>query len=297
MNFRIFVSGLRLPLYWASGGPIAISAALAIFTHNFTHPQLWAIGALALIVFELGVNLVAEVSDSMEGVLVTQSETWIPTGPYLLEKSGTSVRKLLILGTVSFALSGFMGLYLAAVTDFAVILFLGAAGLIMTYVYAFPPFELGFRGIGEPVPFLAFGPLPVIALYYLSTGGSLSPLPLLFSLPAAFWITAVRYAHHLPDEGHRRAGQYSGTYRARLSHAAPVLTLLMGLAAVSTFLLYPFTGIRDAIPLTGSMLISLSIVRHLRNCTQNPVDISRLTKHFVVLQFIGTLLIAISLVI
>ncbi|MBX8638063.1 MAG: prenyltransferase [Thermoplasmata archaeon] len=297
MNIRTVISGLRFPLYWASGGPIVISAALAIFLHDFTHPQLWAIGSCALFVFEIGVNLVAEVSDGMEGVTVTQSETWIPTGPYLLEKTGMPARKLLMYGAACFALSGIMGLYLASVTGFAVILSLGAAGLIMTYVYAFPPIELGFRGVGEPVPFLAFGPLPVIALFYLSTGGVLSTLPLLFSLPTAFWITAVRYAHHLPDEGHRRAKRYRKAYGARLAHAVPALTLLMGLAIVSTFLLYPFTGISVFLPLAVSVLISLNIVRLLHECQLNPVGISRLTSHFVALQFIGTLLIALALLV
>ena len=168
MNVRTVVSGLRLPLYWASGGPAVISAALAVFTHNFTHPLLWALGTSALLIFELAVNLVAEVSDGMEGVHVTQAETWIPTGPYFLERSGANREKLLKYGAVAFAVSGLIGLFLAAVTGFTVILLLGFAGLIMTFIYAFPPFELGFRGIGEPVPFLAFGPLPVAALYYLS---------------------------------------------------------------------------------------------------------------------------------
>ncbi|MBX8636040.1 MAG: prenyltransferase [Thermoplasmata archaeon] len=297
MNVRTIVSGLRFPLYWASGGPIVISAALAIYMHDFTHPQFWATGSLALFVFEIGVNLLAEVSDGMEGVTVTQSETWIPTGPYLMEKSGLPPKKLLMYGAACFALSGIMGLYLASVTGFAVILSLGVAGMIMTYVYAFPPAELGFRGVGEPVPFLAFGPLPVVALFYLSTGGALTPLPLLFSLPTAFWITAVRYAHHLPDEGHRRAKRYRKVYGARLAHAVPVLTLLMGLAIVSTSILYPFTGIGVFLPLSMSILLSLNIVRLLRECALNPICISRLTRHFVALQFIGTLLIALALLV
>jgi 1,4-dihydroxy-2-naphthoate octaprenyltransferase len=297
MNVRTVVSGLRLPLYWASGGPAVISAALAIFTHSFTHPMLWVLGTSALLIFELAVNLVAEVSDGMEGVHVTQAETWIPTGPYFLERSGASKEKLLRCGGIAFAVSGVIGLLLAAVTGYIVILLMGFAGLIMTFIYAFPPFELGFRGIGEPVPFLAFGPLPMAALYYLSTGGTLSFLPLLFSLPTAFWITAVRYAHHLPDAGNKRGVKYIHTYNARLAHAKHVLTLLLLLAIGCVLLLYPVIGIADTLPLAVTILVSMYVVRILRSSQCDSVSISRITKHFVALQFAGTILIAVALLI
>lgn len=294
MDATVWLKGLRIPLYWASGAPIVLSAALAARGDALSHVILWALGATALIVFEIGVNLVAEISDESEGVLVTQQNTWIPTGPYLIKTTGLSQGKMLLASGVVFAAAGAIGLNLAYLTGFTVILSAGAAGFILTVIYAFPPAMLGLRGIGEPVPFIAFGPLPGIALYFLMTG-HLSPEAAVVTLPAAFWITAVRYAHHLPDRSIRRGSRFEGMHRKRIEHSREMLTIFVVLGWLSIIPFYLLSGIFVLIPLIGTVPLSAAALRHSNKARGDAVETSGGTKYYVLLQFAGSILTAMVL--
>lgn len=295
MGATVWLKGLRIPLYWASGAPIVLSAALALREGGAIRPVLWALGSCALLVFEIGVNIVAEVTDKNEGVFVTQENTWIPTGPYLMDRTGIAVEKMLSYAAIPLAAAGLIGLYLAAVTGFVVILAIGLAGFALTLAYASPPLMLGLRGLGEPIPFVSFGPLPGLALYFLLTG-QLPWMSVLVTVPAAFWITAVRYAHHLPDSSTRRGARFERMHQARIRHAAPVLALLVSMAGISTLIIYPLTGGLVLLPLAVSAAFSALALAHTRMSAGNAVGVSRGTRYYVLLQIAGSAAMAAALI-
>lgn len=50
--------------------------------------------------------------------------------------------------------------------------------ILCGYVYQGPPFRLSYKGLGEPLCFLAFGPLATTAFYMLmSNAKSFSTVP------------------------------------------------------------------------------------------------------------------------
>ncbi len=295
MHAIVWLKGLRLPLYWASGAPILLSLALALGSSSLTRPVLWAAGAAALLIFEVGVNIVAEIADRSEGVFVTQREGWLPTGPYLIEETGISNEKMERYAALSFAVSGLIGLYLAFVTGFVVILLTGVAGLALTLIYAAPPLMLGLRGLGEPVPFLAFGPLPGFALYFLATG-AISAEAVLLMLPTAFWITAVRFAHHLPDRSMRRGARFEGTHRLRVKYSLQLLTAFVLLAIASIAVMLPVSGPYTLLPVAAAAPFTWAALRSSRRAAGNAVSVSRGTKYYVALQIAGSVAMAVALI-
>ncbi|MBX8631184.1 MAG: prenyltransferase [Thermoplasmata archaeon] len=291
-----FIKGLRLPMYWASGGPVLLTASLALFRSAMLRPFLFLLGSAALLIFEVGVNIMAEIADSAEMVMITQEETWIPTGPFLVKYGGRTAERLAAYGAFTLAVAGLTGLYLAAVTGITVILLIGLSGLLLTYLYAFPPFELGLRGLGEPVAFFSFGPLPMFALYFLASG-KLSILPVIISIPTALWVTAIRYAHHLPDTGMRRGQRYLRSHSLRVRYAGKVLTSLMAAAVFFTALLYFYVGIYVLLPAIAAGALSIFISGRIRRLPGDATSISRQTKYFLLLQFVSTVFLSVSLLI
>lgn len=293
-GISVWIKGLRLPLYWASGAPILLSISLASSEGHLAHPLLWLLGSLALLVFEVGVNIVAEVSDKNEGVFVTQEETILPTGPYLIQAKGLAAERLVRYAALSFAIAGLLGIYLAAVTGFVVIMLIGAAGLALTVVYALPPIMLGVRGLGEPVPFIAFGPLPGLALYYLATG-LLSYTAVTITLASAFWITAVRYAHHLPDRSTKRGLKFEKMHGNRVRYAFHALAIFLALGFVSISAIYRIAGALTFIPVAIAAPLSYLALRSTRRANGNAVEVSRGSRYYVLLQFLASVGMVISI--
>lgn len=295
-GISVWIKGLRLPLYWASGAPILLSISLASREGLLHHLLLWSLGSLALLVFEVGVNIVAEVSDRNEGVFVTQKDTMLPTGPYFIETKGIAPERLVRYAALTFAIAGLIGLYLAAVTGFVVILLIGVAGLALTFIYALPPLMLGVRGLGEPVPFIAFGPLPGLALYYLATG-ALSLTAVSITLSTAFWITAVRYAHHLPDRSNRRGLRFEKMHAKRVRYATQALALFLALGFVCIAAVYPLAGAYTIIPVAVAAPLSYFALRTTRRANGNAVEVSKGTRFYVLLQFLASAAMALSILV
>jgi len=290
----IWIKGLRIPLYWATGGPILLAYSLAGRYGEVNDVFYFAMSAAALLIFELGVNIMAESSDFREGVTITQPQGLIPTGPYLLWKTGISAERMASLAAAVLAVAALIGIYVVVLTGLLLVLLAGIIGGLLTFAYALPPFLLGFRGIGEPVPFLAFGPVPLFALFLILSGHP-SLLPISLSIPTAFWITAVRYAHHLPDRSVRRGNRFEHMHNIRVKNARLILSLLVLAGTASTLLMYSSVGDSVLIPFIISLALSLLCI-YITPRGASAVAVSEKTVWYLLLQFAGTLAQAISLI-
>lgn len=293
-KFTQILKGLRIPLYWASGAIILLSYALAFKADELRRPLLWAIASAALIVFEIGVNLVSELHDLVNHVPITQRRALIPTGPYLAETFHLNAGRLEFYSGISLIIAALLGFYVAANTGYTVILSIGAVGVLLVLLYAIPPFRLGERVYGEVVPFLSFGPLPMAALFY-TISGSITPFAMLLSLPNAFWVTAIRFVHHMPDTMHSADRTIQRNYQFKLRNSIQICTFLLSAALI---LLIPSTVIAGIamLPALGvAVLLSVFAMSELRKQAGSAVKLSEKTVYLLLLQFASTLLIALGL--
>jgi len=141
------------------------------------------------------------------------------------------------------------------------VLVLVAAGLVAVFFYTSPPLKLNYRGLGETVLFLAFGPMIVFGMWYVLTE-KVTLEPFLISLVPGIFTMDVGIVSNTFDylddvrSGKRtlsvRFGQAAAlriiTVTTIIAYLSIVLGALFGIMPVWTLLVL-FT-----IPLAANML-------------------------------------------
>ncbi len=102
-----------------------------------------------------------------------------------------------------------------------------AAAIACGYVYQGPPFRLSYRGLGEPLCFLAFGPLATTSFFLAQVHA-----PVVAPIPLVVWATGalvgvttsvILFCSHFHQiEGDRAAGKWSPLVRLGHQTAAEV---------------------------------------------------------------------------
>ncbi|MHC4859635.1 MAG: prenyltransferase [Planctomycetota bacterium] len=112
---------------------------------------------------------------------------------------------------------------------------MGGLGFLLAYFYVAPPVRYGYmgRGLGEIAIFVAFGPLPVLGGFFVQAE-TLTPTPLVASLPAAFYTTAILFNHHFTHpEGDRAVGKISPVVALGPARALGISRVIVAASYVS----------------------------------------------------------------
>jgi 1,4-dihydroxy-2-naphthoate octaprenyltransferase len=108
---------------------------------------------------------------------------------------------VLWLGVAAFACALAVGLYLAWLTGWPILLYAGLGGLAAAF-YVAPPIRFAYRGLGETVIALSYGPLMVLGSLHLHTqtlAVDLIAPALLASLVPGLLIMALAVTNAIPD--------------------------------------------------------------------------------------------------
>lgn len=116
--------------------------------------------------------------------------------PYLLDGS-TSLKQLLGAICVFGGIAVACGLVILLSRDWHILLFAGI-GAFLGFFYSAPPFKLAYRGLGELVIGVIFGPLLMCGVYY-SACGSLDPSVILVSIPVGLLVLNILFTHSVID--------------------------------------------------------------------------------------------------
>jgi 1,4-dihydroxy-2-naphthoate octaprenyltransferase len=202
-------------------------------------------------------------------------------GGRILTAGLISPAKHLAVSLSSLVLGCLIGFYLVFAQGLPMLLWLGLVGVISAYFYVGPPLKLAYRGVGEIIVGLNFGPIMTLGSYYVQTGSwSLAALtePFLASLPIGLLIAAVLWINEFPDiDADRAVGKK--TLVLRLGHIRSVSVFIILLAAsyllvISYSLLQVFDSLQITSYTTLIVLLSLPIgikaVRVLRTSYQDP---------------------------
>ncbi|WAS06256.1 2-carboxy-1,4-naphthoquinone phytyltransferase [Gloeomargaritales cyanobacterium VI4D9] len=131
------------------------------------------------------------------------------------------------------------------------ILAISGLGIGLGYCYQGPPFRLSYRGWGEPMTFVAFGPLATLAASYAQLG-RFSPTAFCASLVVGCLVTGIIFAHHFPQvEDDARAGKRSPVVRWGGQRASRVYPWVV-LPAYGVTLIGVGTGL---LPLTALLFL------------------------------------------
>jgi 1,4-dihydroxy-2-naphthoate octaprenyltransferase len=162
---------------------------------------------------------------------------------------------------VIFALAALLGLYLATLRGWTVIL-LGVAAILSAVAYTGGPFPLGYHGLGDVFVFIFFGLAAVAGTYFVQVG-SVSAAAWWMAIPVGLIVTAILVVNNLRDlENDRKAGKHTLAVQLGERGAKIEYILLM----IAAYLIVPVLVVMKIVPV-GAMLswLSLSIaVRTLR---------------------------------
>jgi len=217
-GWRFFLA-TRLPFLTATFVPVFLGLAAAAYDRHFSL-GLAALTLLGAIAVHLGLNVANDVFDTMSGVDdLNFTPTKFSGGSRVLQYGLVNMRQMIALVTVFYAVAIIVGLVLVAISGLG-LLWLGVAGVLISFFYTAPPLRLVHRGLGELCVALGFGPIMVLGAYFVQTG-HYALRPLILSIPVAILVMLILYANEVPDRfADAKAGKR--TLVVRMQHAAVI---------------------------------------------------------------------------
>jgi 1,4-dihydroxy-2-naphthoate phytyltransferase len=251
-NRKLWYAAIKPPMYSVAVMPIWVGSAVAFAetkTFNLSIFFTFLLSAILILAWE---NFSNDVFDSETGVDINKANS-------LVNITGN---KSLIFWISNLCLAlGLVGISTIALQqhDFTVI------GLILLccaigYVYQGPPFRLSYKGLGEPLCFLAFGPLAFAATYY-SQAKAWSNVNFAASIVVGIATSLILFCSHFNQVKDDAAiGKKSPVVRLGSKRAAALLPWICGSVYALTTLfvilkIFPFWALLS--------LLSLPVARNL----------------------------------
>ena len=254
--------------------PQSLLPAFTALALSYGAPEFYWIAAIASVAgvafLHLSLNLLDDWFDYREGSAEARQKVSdegfrgrMIKYPYLTSCEATP--KQLLWAVAAFMLiAALMGLVVFVIRGRAILIWAFAA-LIIGVSYSGGPLKLGFRGLGELVIFIIFGPLMMTGIYYAVTG-TLDWKILWLSAAVGLLVTNIVYSHSVLDSvpdrkmGKKTMAHLMGSGRGQIVFSAVLNTFpyLMTVAAVALGQLHPaYMAVLLVLPLSLWLVKSL----------------------------------------
>lgn len=247
--------GAKTLLAATRAGSLVVGATPALVLTALVAAQGWpvhggrfALTLLGLVALQAGVNVVNDLYDDASGLDADPafSDNPFPLGSRAIQTGALGRRGMWALAAGCFGVGAACGLALNAIHPGHVVLALGATGFVLGWFYTAPPLRIAYRGAGEPVIFLLFGPLAGLGTFYVQTGG-VNAGAVLLSCAVGVLATTILFLHHFPQHAaDAKHGKRTPIVRLGPKSAGRLVPWLLAapyglvLAAVALGLLPPF---------------------------------------------------------
>jgi len=291
-GWKLFLA-TRAPFLTATLVPVFLGIAAAAYEHHFSFP-LMLLTVLGAIAIHFGLNISNDIFDARSGAdEYNVTPTMFSGGSRVMQYGLVSMRQMSLLCGAFYTIGIICGIILVAKTGLG-LLWLGVAGVLISWFYTAPPFKLVHRGLGELAVAAGFGPIMVLGAYYVQTG-HYTLRPLVLSIPVGILVMLILYANEIPDRtADARAGKR--TLVVRLSPSAVVNGyIISATVAYASLLVGVAVGLIPWPALVALLTIPLAIQasRGLRNHYDSPYQVMAALQTNVILHLAtGVLLIA-----
>ncbi len=247
----LWLKAMRVPFLQATIVPVVLGSVVA---WRFANTFNWGLLLLTLAgasLIQIATNMFNDYFDFRSGNdLQVKHQNPFAGGGRILTAGFIQPSTHLLVSSACLLIGCVIGAYFIVSQGLTQLLWLGLIGVVSSYAYVGPPFKLAYRGVGEILVGLNFGPITTLGSYYVQTG-SLALAPVLASLPVGLLIVAVLWINEFPDiEADGAVGKKTLVLRLGYSHSISFYT---GLLALSYILLITFT---IAQPLTSLQITS-----------------------------------------
>lgn len=203
---------IKLPIYSVALVPLSVGAAAA-----FWQTRIFLIGRFGLFLGS-AVLVIAWLNLSNDAY---DAETGVDKGKRESVVNMTGSREGVLISAYTCLLFGILGFIWGAwqAQNMPVVALLAGA-ITCGYIYQCPPFRLSYLGLGEPLCFIAFGPLATTAFYLSQASGrGLHSLPVTGTILGAATLVGITTSlilfcsHFHQIEGDRLVGKLSPLVR------------------------------------------------------------------------------------
>ncbi len=279
-GLSLWLRAMRVPFLQATIIPVVLGGVVAWQLTGAFRWDLFLLTLLGASLIQIGTNMLNDYFDYRSGNdLMVKHQNPFAGGGRILTAGLVSPSKHLLVFTSCLVLGCLSGLYLILAYNLPMLFWLGLVGIISSYFYVGPPLKLAYRGVGEIIVGLNFGPLMTLGAFYVQTR-SWTRLgePFLASLPIGLLIAAVLWINEFPDmDADRAVGKKTLVLRLGYLRSIGVfITLLAGsyLLVIVYSLLKVFESLQITSYATLIVLFSLPLgvkaAKVLRASYQDP---------------------------
>lgn len=199
-DMKTWMKALRVPFLTASAVPVMLGTAAAWHATGQFNLLLFLLGFLVIAFLHLGTNLLNDFYDHLSGNdAANATPTPFSGGSRVIQDGLLRPQQVKDAALLFLLLGAIIGSYLIVAFESMALLVIGLVGLVSAITYTAPPLKLGYRGMGEFLVALNFGPLPVLGAYFLQTE-ALSWTAFLASLPVTILVFLILLINEIPDE-------------------------------------------------------------------------------------------------
>ena len=213
---------------------VSSAAALAFAEGRWPNDGLllYLITLAGTVLFHASVNVINDYYDAVRGIDTPLSPT-AQYRPHPLLSGLLTARQTLALAYALFS-AGAAAVAAAAVMDRLFVLPIFAVGALILLSYTGPLAYLKYKGLGEVLVFLGWGPVFFSGGYY-AISGVLSARPLLYSVPVGVLVSAVVLANNIRDvDNDAKAGVRTIAVRLGRRRAIALYRSFLALAYIWT---------------------------------------------------------------
>jgi 1,4-dihydroxy-2-naphthoate octaprenyltransferase len=265
---------MRVPFLQATFIPVTLGGVIAWQVVKVFRWDLFLLTLLGASLIQIATNMFNDYFDFKSGNdLQVKHQNPFAGGGRILTAGLITPTRHLVVSSAFLLLGCLIGLYFVFAQGLTFLFWLGLIGVISSFFYVGPPFKLAYRGIGEFIVGVNFGPVMTIGAYYVQTGTWTNVTePLLASIPIGLLIAAVLWINEFPDmEADKAVGKktlvlrlgYARSIRVYVGLVSGAYVLILVYALLAVFTSLQVTILPTLIALV-SVPLALRAVRVLR---------------------------------
>ncbi len=296
MGFDFKKTALILRLHQLPAGlvPVLVGLAYAHWETGAFHPASALIVLLLTGLTLLGAAYLDDYFDHRSGVdAKVENRTLFSGGSGLIQRGEWRAQTILFLGITALGIALFLATRLTMIKHGYTLLGIYAFGILSVIFYTVPPFSAAYRGWGEVLIAINFGPTAT-QLGYVAQTGRFSYYLLLVSLTFSGLILTVHLLHELLDyEADQAAGKKGWVVLLRQKQSKKFVSLLL----IVPYVLLSFLVLLGPLPPgallpLGTAIWAIGLAIKIKNAEEQREIFSILSKSFALHTAFGLLLAA-----
>jgi 1,4-dihydroxy-2-naphthoate octaprenyltransferase len=232
----LWTQALRAPFFTASAMSVVVGSAAAWWAGAEVSWPLFAVTVIGVVALHAGANLTNDYYDHVSGNdAANRFYGPFSGGSRFIQDAVMPPRQYLRGAYIAFGVAIACGCAVYIEVGGWKVIALGLAGLFGGYLYTAPSLKFAYRGLGEIIVGLVFGPLATMGSYAVQAG-AIGPKAFWSGVPVGLLVGLILIVNEVPDyEADKAAGKKTLVVRLGRSAGAGLAGVLYGATYALTY--------------------------------------------------------------